>query len=133
MKNEASIGKKGLYIGAGIGMVLFAIVGLLPSSLSARSRSQICGHIFGLPLGTAVSPALSGRIFMVLGVLVTGLVFVVGLSLIGWAGGTLGKPCGQKESSKSKTSMQRKRRPSLRRIEEVSHGRKQYKSNAGRF
>lgn len=90
MKTKHPLAKKGLYIGAGIGLVLFAIVGLLPSSfIGGVLGLKIAGHIFGLPLGTAVAPRFLVGLFMVLGVLVTGLVFVVGLSLIGWAGGTL--------------------------------------------
>ncbi len=90
MKTKNALAKRGLYIGAGIGLVLFAIVGLLPSSfIGGVLGLKIAGHIFGLPLGTAVAPRFVVGVFMVLGVLVTGLVFVVGLSLIGWAGGTV--------------------------------------------
>ncbi|KAF0179420.1 MAG: hypothetical protein FD164_2056 [Nitrospirae bacterium] len=90
MKTKHALAKKGLYIGAGIGLVLFAIVGLLPSSfIGGVLGLKIAGHIFGLPLGTAVAPRFVVGVFMVLGVLVTGLVFVVGLSLIGWASGTV--------------------------------------------
>ncbi|HMK43079.1 MAG TPA: hypothetical protein VK445_02985 [Dissulfurispiraceae bacterium] len=90
MKAKQAAAKKGLYIGAGIGLILFAIVGLLPSSfIGGVLGLKIAGHIFGLPLGTAVAPRFVVGVFMVLGVLVTGLVFVVGLSLIGWAGGTV--------------------------------------------
>jgi Mg/Co/Ni transporter MgtE len=90
MKTKHSLAKRGLYIGAGIGLVLFAIVGLLPSSfIGGVLGLKIAGHIFGIPLGTAVAPRFLVGLFMVLGVLVTGLVFVIGLSLIGWASGTL--------------------------------------------
>jgi hypothetical protein len=84
MKTETA--KKGLYIGATAGLILFILIGLLPSSF--------VGGVLGLKiasyvLGTAVETALLSRavvgVSMVTGVLVTGLVFVVGTSLIGWS------------------------------------------------
>ena len=84
MKTETA--RKGLYIGATAGLILFILIGLLPSSF--------VGGVLGLKiasyiLGTAVDTALLSRavvgISMVIGVMVTGLVFVVGTSLIGWA------------------------------------------------
>lgn len=85
MKTKDNIAKKGLYIGAGIGLLMFAIIGLLPSSfIGGVLGLKLAGHIFGTPLGMAVLPRIVVGISMVLGVLVTGLVFVVGLSLIGW-------------------------------------------------
>jgi hypothetical protein len=84
MKTQTA--KKGLYLGATAGLILFIVIGLLPSSF--------VGGVLGLKiasyvLGTAVESALISRavvgIAMVTGVLVTGLVFVVGTSLIGWA------------------------------------------------
>ncbi|MBS1125621.1 MAG: hypothetical protein H6Q98_559 [Nitrospirae bacterium] len=49
MKN--SIAKKGAYIGAGAGLVLFAIFGLLPGSLLGGAMGiNIAGWMFGLPL-----------------------------------------------------------------------------------
>ena len=84
MKTETS--KKGLYIGATAGLVLFILIGLLPSSFVGGVLGlRIASHV----LGTAVETALLSRtvvgISMVTSILVTGLVFVVGTSLIGWA------------------------------------------------
>jgi hypothetical protein len=78
--------KKGLYIGATAGLILFILIGLLPSSF--------VGGVLGLRiasyvLGTAVETALLSRavvgLSMVAGVLVSGVVFIVVTSLIGWA------------------------------------------------
>jgi len=78
--------KKGLYIGATAGLILFILIGLLPSSF--------VGGVLGLRiasyvLGTAVETALLSRavvgLSMVAGVLVSGVVFIVATSLIGWA------------------------------------------------
>jgi hypothetical protein len=85
MKIKDSIAKKGLYIGAGLGLLMFAIIGLLPSSfIGGVLGLKLAGHIFGTPLGMAVLPRIVVGISMVLAVLVTGLVFVMGLALIGW-------------------------------------------------
>ncbi len=85
MNTKHTIARKGLYVGAGAGLLLFAIIGLLPSSfIGGILGLKIAGHIFGVPLGTAVLPRVIVGLSMVLGVLVTGLVFVVGISIIGW-------------------------------------------------
>jgi len=83
MKTDTS--KKGLYIGATVGLVLFIFVGLLPSSF--------VGGVLGLKfasylMGTSVETALLSRavvgLSMMAGILATGCVFVAGTSLIGW-------------------------------------------------
>lgn len=80
--------KKGLYIGAGAGLVLFAIAGLLPGSfIGGVIGLNLAGSIFGTPLGSAILPRLIVGVSMVLGILVSGLVFVAGTSILGWAAG----------------------------------------------
>lgn len=82
--------KKGLYLGAGAGLVLFAIFGLLPGSfIGGVIGLNIAGSIFGTPLGTTLLPRMIVGIAMVLGIMVACLVFVVGCSLIGWLAGSL--------------------------------------------
>jgi hypothetical protein len=82
--------KKGLYTGAGIGLVLFAIIGLLPSSfIGGVLGLKIAGYIFGTPLGMELIPRILVGLSMLLAVLVTGFVFVVGISITGWMAGTL--------------------------------------------
>ncbi len=80
--------KKGLYIGAGAGLVLFALIGLLPGSfIGGVIGLNIAGSVFGTPLGTALMPRLIVGASMVLGILTAGMVFVVGVSLLGWTAG----------------------------------------------
>jgi len=79
------LSKKGLYAGAIVGIILFAIIGLLPSSfIGGVLGLKIASHIFGIPLGMALMPRVIVGITMVLGVLITGAIFVVGLSFTGW-------------------------------------------------
>lgn len=85
-----NFGKKGLYTGAGIGLIMFAIIGLLPSSfIGGVLGLKIAGQIFGTPLGVELVPRMLVGLSMVLAVLVTGFVFVVGISITGWLAGTL--------------------------------------------
>lgn len=85
-----NIAKKGLYTGAALGLVLFAIIGLLPSSfIGGVLGLKIAGHIFGTPIGMELAPRMMVGLSMVLAVLVTGFVFVAGISIIGWMAGTL--------------------------------------------
>lgn len=79
------IAKKGLYIGAGAGLVLFAITGLLPGSfIGGVIGLNIAGSIFGTPLGPSLLPRLIVAASMILGICISGVVFVVGASLLGW-------------------------------------------------
>ena len=83
MKN--SITKKSTYIGAGAGLVLFALFGLLPGSLLGGAMGiNIAGSLFGLPL----HPGLVSRVIvlasMLVGVLVAGIVMVTASSTVGW-------------------------------------------------
>lgn len=81
---------KGLYLGAGAGLILFAIIGLLPGSfIGGVVGINIAGKLFGLPLGTELAPRVVVGMCMVLGVMISGIIFVVGTSILGWIGGRL--------------------------------------------
>jgi hypothetical protein len=83
MKKEMA--KKMAYIGAGAGLVLFAVAGLLPGSfLGGVVGLNIAGSLFGLPVSSALVPRLIVGISMLLGVLVSGTVFVAGSTVVGW-------------------------------------------------
>ncbi len=87
MKTKETV-KKGLYVGAGAGLVLFALIGLLPGSfIGGVIGLNIAGSLFGMPLEVALLPRMIVGISMVLGIMIAGLVFVVGGSLIGWLAG----------------------------------------------
>lgn len=82
--------KKGSYLGAGAGLVLFAVFGLLPGSfLGGVIGLNIARNIFGTPLGAELLPRIIVGVAMVTGIMIAGLVFVVGGSLIGWLMGSL--------------------------------------------
>ncbi len=82
---RGEMAKKGLYTGAGAGLVLFALIGLLPGSfIGGVIGINIAGSIFGLPLEATVVPRIIVGASMVLGVMLAGVVFVVGSALVGW-------------------------------------------------
>ena len=57
---KTTIARKTAYIGAGAGLVLFALFGLLPGSLLGGAMGiNIAGWLFGLPLQPGSSPGSS--------------------------------------------------------------------------
>jgi len=88
MKN--SIAKKGAYIGAGAGLVLFAIFGLLPGSLLGGAMGiNLAGMLFGLPLEPGLISRAIVLVSMLMGVLVAGIVIVAATTTVGWLAGML--------------------------------------------
>jgi hypothetical protein len=82
---KTTIARKTTYIGAGAGLVLFALFGLMPGSLLGGAMGiNIAGMLFGLPL----HPGLVSRVIvlasMLTGVLVAGIVMVTATSTLGW-------------------------------------------------
>jgi len=101
---KTTIARKTAYIGAGAGLVLFALFGLLPGSLLGGAMGiNIAGWLFGLPL----QPGLLSRIIvlasMLVGVLVSGIVIVTTSSTIGWlVGRALESGVREREEAKAK-------------------------------
>jgi len=87
---KSSISKKAAYIGAGSGLILFAIFGLLPGSLLGGAAGiKFSGMLFGLPLDPGILARIIVLISMLLGVLVSGIAIVTGTSSAGWLLGRL--------------------------------------------
>ena len=77
--------RKMAYIGAGAGLVLFAIIGLLPGSfIGGVIGLNIAGSLFGMPVSSALLPRLIVGLSMLMGVLVSGIIFVAGSTVAGW-------------------------------------------------
>jgi len=82
---KPTISRKATYIGAGTGLVLFALFGLLPGSLMGGAAGMnIAGWIFGLPLKSGLSSRIIVLASMLVGVLVAGFVIVTATSTVGW-------------------------------------------------
>ena len=77
--------RKFAYIGAGAGIAMFAVIGLLPGAfLGGMAALQLVVSMAGAP----AEPSLVTRALMVLGMLLgvfcAGLVFTVGGASLGW-------------------------------------------------
>jgi hypothetical protein len=82
---KTTLTKQGAYIGAGAGLVLFAIFGLLPGSLLGGAAGiRFAGLFFGLPLDAGLLSRVIVLVSMVAGVLVSGAVIVTASSTAGW-------------------------------------------------
>ncbi len=82
--------KKLTYMGAGCGIVLFAIFGLLPGSfLGGVMGLNIAGALLGMPVASGTLSRLIVAASMVAGVMVSGIIFITASSLAGWLIGTV--------------------------------------------
>ena len=76
--------RKMAYAGAGAGLVLFAVVGLLPGSLVGGALGlNIAGSLFGFPVSSALLPRLIVGMSMLLGILVSAIMFIAGAASAG--------------------------------------------------
>jgi len=99
-KEEQTMKQKLTYMGAGVGIVLFALFGLLPGSfLGGVMGLNLSSLLFGAP----VEPGIFSRIIIVLsmltGVLVSGLIFVTGGATLGWLAGYCVDAMAQRKST----------------------------------
>ena len=82
--------KKLAYMGAGCGVVLFAVFGLLPGSfLGGVMGLNIAGIMFGTPVGAGLLPRMIVAASMVVGVMVSGMMFIMASTTLGWLIGTV--------------------------------------------
>ncbi len=87
---KSTIARKTAYIGAGAGLVLFAIFGLLPGSLLGGAAGiNVAGWLFGLPLQPGLISRMIVLAAMLTGVLVAGIVIVTASSTVGWLFGKI--------------------------------------------
>jgi len=82
---KTTIPRKTAYIGAGAGLVVFALFGLLPGSLLGGAAGiNVAGWLFGLPLQPGLISRVIVLVSMLIGVLVSGIVIVTATSTVGW-------------------------------------------------
>ena len=82
---NTNLSRKTAYIGAGAGLVLFAIFGLLPGSLLGGAAGiKFAGILFGLPLEPGIVSRVIVLASMLVGVMVTGIILVTSTGTLGW-------------------------------------------------
>jgi hypothetical protein len=87
---DKGFAKKIAYMGAGCGVVLFAIFGLLPGSyLGGVMGLNLAGVILGLPVSSGIFSRLIVAASMVMGVMVSGIIFITASTTAGWLIGTV--------------------------------------------
>jgi hypothetical protein len=83
MKNTFS--RKAAFVGAGAGLVLFVMFGLLPGSLLGGAAGlKFAGLFFGLPLEPGIITRAIVLASMLVGVMVSGIVIVTATSTTAW-------------------------------------------------
>ena len=107
MKNTLS--RKAAYIGAGAGLVLFAIFGLLPGSLLGGAAGlKFAGLLFTLPLEPGIVSRIIVLTSMLAGVVVSGITIVTATSTTGWLLGRVIDASGHQLDSESAVMSQNK-------------------------
>ena len=85
---KTTIARKTAYLGAGAGLVLFALFGLMPGSLLGGAMGiNVAGWLFGLPLEPGILSRAIVLASMLMGILVAGITIVTATSTIGWIAG----------------------------------------------
>lgn len=80
--------KKGLYVGVGVGLVLFVLAGLLPGSLlGGVAGLKIVEALYGGPMTVAILPKIILAVSMLVGIMLAAVVYVLGSGIIGWSAG----------------------------------------------
>jgi hypothetical protein len=84
MKNK-NYSKKLTYMGAGCGVVLFALFGLLPGLyIGGVMGLNIAGTIFGSPVTASLMSRIIVGVSVIMGIMVSGIMFVTASSTAGW-------------------------------------------------
>jgi len=87
-KMKTTLSRKTAYIGAGAGLVLFTIFGLLPGSLLGGAAGiKLAGMLFGLPLDSGIIQRVIVLASMLVGVLASGITIVTATATMGWLAG----------------------------------------------
>lgn len=82
---KTTIAKKTTLVGAGTGLVLFALFGLLPGSLLGGAAGiKLAGSLYGLPLDSGLMARAMILASMLVGVASSGITIVTATSTAGW-------------------------------------------------
>lgn len=80
--------KTGLYVGTGAGIILFALLGVLPGSfIGGVIGMKMAEMMFGMPMAGELLPRLMVAVSMIMGVMAAAVVFIMGTGVLGWTVG----------------------------------------------
>ena len=97
---NTTLSRKTAYLGAGAGIVLFAIFGLLPGSLLGGAAGiKLAGMLFGLPLGSGIVARMIVLASMLVGVMASGITIVTATATLGWLMGSVLEGAGSKSTA----------------------------------
>jgi hypothetical protein len=100
---KTTMARKSAYIGAGAGLVLFAIFGLLPGSLIGGAAGiNLAGWLFGLPLEPGLVSRAIVQVSMLMGVLVAGTTILTATSTMGWLAGRVVDNAAQRSQKEAR-------------------------------
>jgi len=101
--------RQAAYIGAGAGLVLFSIFGLLPGSLLGGAAGiKFAGLLFTLPLEPGIVARTIVLASMLVGVVVSGITIVTATSTAGWLLGQVIDATGHQQASESAVMIRNK-------------------------
>jgi hypothetical protein len=99
-KMKTTLSRKTAYLGAGAGLVLFALFGLLPGSLLGGAAGiKLAGLFFGLPLDPGILSRVIVLFSMLVGVVVAGITIVTATATLGWLMGKVLEGSAQEKTS----------------------------------
>ncbi len=79
------LSRKLTYVGAGIGLVLFALFGLLPGSfIGGVLGLNIAGKLFGIPITPSLPTKIIIAVMMITGIIVSAVLFIMSTAILGW-------------------------------------------------
>ncbi len=82
--------KKGALIGAFVGLVIFVILGFLPSAYTGGFIGlKLTEMLFGTPLAPSTGPRILVGLLMILNVIISGAFFIIAGAIAGWLINTL--------------------------------------------
>lgn len=94
---KATMAQRMAYLGAGAGLVVFVLFGIMPGMFVGGAAGL---SMAGALVGTPVEPGIVARVIlavsMLTGVLVTGLLIVTATAAAGWMLGTAADVVGRK-------------------------------------
>jgi hypothetical protein len=80
--------KKGLYMGTGVGLILFFLVGMLSGSLvGGLAGLKIAQFVTGGPMAATLFARVTIVVSMLVGVAASAVLFIGGMGALGWAAG----------------------------------------------